>query len=65
MHMPTKKKYLRKKTNKLCLMGQIVVESHSFLEYYQGSSVFPTKENPWALETCVYFRPISQRFLFF
>ena len=28
MHMPTKK-YLRKKANKLCLMGQIVIESHS------------------------------------
>ena len=27
------KKYLRKKANKLCLMGQIVIESHSFLEY--------------------------------
>ena len=32
MHMLTKK-YLRKKANKLCLMGQIVIESHSFLEY--------------------------------
>ena len=25
--------YLRKKAKKLCLMGQIVIESHSFLEY--------------------------------
>ena len=32
MHMPTKK-YLRKKAKKLCLMGQIVIESHSFLKY--------------------------------
>ena len=32
MHMPTKK-YLIEKANKLCLMGQIVIESHSFLEY--------------------------------
>ena len=30
------KKYLRKKTKKLCLMSQIVVESHSFLEYWQN-----------------------------
>ena len=28
MHMPTKK-YLRIKAKKLCLMGQIVIESHS------------------------------------
>ena len=28
MHMPTKK-YLRKKANKLCLMGQIVIELNS------------------------------------
>ena len=27
------KKYFRKKSKKLCLMGQIVIESHSFLEY--------------------------------
>ena len=33
MHMPTKK-YLIKKANKLCLMVQIVIESHSFLEYW-------------------------------
>ena len=32
MHMPTKK-YCRKKAYKLCLMGQIVIERHSFLEY--------------------------------
>ena len=32
MHMPTKK-FLRKKAYKLCLMGQIVIESRSFLEY--------------------------------
>ena len=30
MDMPTKK-YI-KKAKKLCLMGQIVIESHSFLE---------------------------------
>ena len=35
MHMPTKKD-LREKNNKLCLMGQIVIESHSFLEYWQN-----------------------------
>jgi len=33
MHMPTKK-YLRKKTNELCLMDRIVIESYSFLEYW-------------------------------
>ena len=33
MHMPTKK-YSRKKTKTLCLMGQIVIESHSVLEYF-------------------------------
>ena len=32
MHMLTKK-YLKKKANKLCLMGQIMIESHGFLEY--------------------------------
>ena len=31
MHMLTKK-YLRKKTEKLCIMGEIVIESHSFLK---------------------------------
>jgi len=30
------KKYLRKKAKILCLMGQIVIESHSFLEYWQN-----------------------------
>ena len=35
MHMPTKK-YLIEKVNKLCLMGPIVIESHSFLEYWQN-----------------------------
>ena len=30
------KKVCKKKTNKLCLMGQIVIESHSFLEYWQN-----------------------------
>ena len=35
MHVPTKK-YLWKKANKLCLLGQIVIESHSFLEYLQN-----------------------------
>ena len=32
MQMPTKK-YSLKNANKLCLMGQIVIENHSFLEY--------------------------------
>ena len=32
MHMPTKK-YQRKKAKKLCIMGQIVIESHSCLKY--------------------------------
>ena len=32
MHMPTTK-YLEKKAKQLCLMGQIVVKSHCFLEY--------------------------------
>ena len=27
------KKVFNKKANKLCLMGQIVIESHSFLEW--------------------------------
>ena len=31
-YMP-EKKYLRKKAEKLCLIGVIVIESHSFLEY--------------------------------
>ena len=31
-YMPAKK-YLRKKAKKLCLIGEIVIESHSFLEY--------------------------------
>ena len=34
-YMPTKK-YLRKKAEKLCLIGEIVIESHSFLEYWQN-----------------------------
>ena len=38
MHMPTKK-YLRKKAKKLCLMGQIVIENHSFLEYWQNREI--------------------------
>ena len=35
MDMPTKK-YFIEKANKLCLMDQIVIESHSFLEYRQN-----------------------------
>ena len=35
MHMP-EKKYFRKKAKKLCLMSQIVIKSHSFLEYWQN-----------------------------
>jgi len=35
MHMPTKK-YFIEKSKKLSLMGQIVNESHSFLEYWQN-----------------------------
>jgi len=35
MYMPTKN-YFNKKANKLCLMGQIVIESPSFLEYWQN-----------------------------
>ena len=31
MYMPTKK-YIRKKTEKLFIMGEIVIESHSFLK---------------------------------
>jgi len=31
MYMPTKK-YIRKKTDKLFIMGEIVIESHSFLK---------------------------------
>jgi len=27
------KKYLRKKAEKLCLVGEIVIEGHSFMEY--------------------------------
>ena len=30
------KKVFNKKANKLCLMGQIVIENHSFLEYWQN-----------------------------
>ena len=30
------KQVLEKKANKLCLMGQNVIESHSFLEYWQN-----------------------------
>ena len=30
--MPTKM-YLRKKAKQLCVMGQIVIESHSFLKF--------------------------------
>ena len=30
--MPAKK-YLRKKAEKLCLIGEIVIESHNFPEY--------------------------------
>ena len=32
MHMLTKKDK-SKKANRLCLMGQIVIESHNFMEY--------------------------------
>ena len=35
MYMPAKK-YLRKKAEKLCLIGEIVIESRSFLEYLQN-----------------------------
>ena len=31
VYMPTKK-YLRKKAKQLCIMGEIVIESHSFLK---------------------------------
>ena len=37
MHMLTKK-YL-KKGKQLCLMGEIVIESHSFLEYWQNRKI--------------------------
>ena len=30
------KKVFYEKANKLCLMGQIVIESHSFREYWQN-----------------------------
>ena len=33
--MPAKK-YKKRKAKKLCLIGQIVIESHSFLEYWQN-----------------------------
>ena len=32
MYMPAKK-HLRKKVEKLCLIEEILIESHSFLEY--------------------------------
>ena len=32
-HICRQKKYLRKKAEKLCLLGVIVIESYSFLEY--------------------------------
>ena len=35
----SKKKYLRKKANKLFLMGQIVIESHRFLEHWQNREI--------------------------
>ena len=35
MLMPTKK-YFIEKAKKLCLIGQIVIESKSFLEYWQN-----------------------------
>ena len=38
MQMPTKM-YLRKKANKICLMGQIVIEKYSFLEYWQNREI--------------------------
>ena len=31
MYMPTKK-YFRKKATQLCILGKIVIESHSFLK---------------------------------
>ena len=37
MHMATKN--IWKKAKKLCLMGQIVIESHSFLEYWQNRKI--------------------------
>ena len=50
MYMPTKN-YLRKKAIKLCIRGQIVIESHSFLKYWQncelhvpGQQVVPVAE---------------------
>ena len=30
------KKSIQEKGKKLCLMGQIVIESHNFLEYWQN-----------------------------
>ena len=35
MYVPTKK-YPKQKAKRLCLMGQIVIESHSFLEHLQN-----------------------------
>ena len=32
-YMPTKKVLKKKKAEKLCLIAEIVIESHSFLEY--------------------------------
>ena len=41
------KKYI-KKANKLCIMGQIVIESHSFMEYWQNR-----KMHVWQLQKVV------------
>ena len=38
MYMPLKK-YSGKKANKICLMGQIGIESYNFLEYWQNLSI--------------------------
>ena len=45
--MPAKK-YIRKKADKLCLMGQIVIESHGILTEQLNPRDFTLKFDPYS-----------------
>ena len=51
MHIATKK-LGRKKSKRLCLMGQIVIESDSFLEYWQNRKIHVV----WPLKKEIHIR---------
>ena len=51
-----RKNYKRKKANKLCLKGQIVIDSHSFLEYWQNRLIDVDRDSTLSIQyQCFYY----------